>query len=70
MNNKLQRLRELHAEAFEGGGEKRIAKQQKGKLTARERIHFLLDEGSFEEIGDVCHPSNDGFWYGSSENSG
>ncbi len=61
MNNKLQRLRELHAEAFEGGGEKRIAKQhEKGKLTARERIHFLLDEGSFEEIGMfVTHRTTD-----------
>jgi 3-methylcrotonyl-CoA carboxylase beta subunit len=36
-----------------GGGEKRIAKEhEKGKLTARERIHYLLDEGSdFLEIG-------------------
>ena len=39
-------------EAELGGGEKRIESQHnKGKLTARERIHFLLDEGSFEEIG-------------------
>lgn len=43
-----------------GGGEKRIAGQHdKGKLTARERIHFLLDEGSFEEIGAfVAHRSH------------
>ena len=35
-----------------GGGEDRIKKQHaQGKLTARERIHVLLDEGSFEEIG-------------------
>eukprot|EP01035_Chromulina_nebulosa_P042957 gene42958-58170_t len=34
-----------------GGGEKRIASQHaKGKLTARERIDLLLDEGSFEEF--------------------
>lgn len=40
------------AEAKLGGGEKRIEAQHgKGKLTARERLHFLLDEGSFEEIG-------------------
>ena len=33
-----------------GGGEKRIAAQHaKGKLTARERLELLLDEGSFEE---------------------
>ena len=35
-----------------GGGEKRIeAQHAKNKLTARERIHFLMDEGTFEEIG-------------------
>lgn len=35
-----------------GGGQKRIdAQHKKGKLTARERIHFLVDKGSFEEIG-------------------
>jgi propionyl-CoA carboxylase beta chain len=44
-----------------GGGQKRIdAQHKKGKLTARERIHFLLDEGSFEEIGMlVMHRSTD-----------
>jgi len=44
-----------------GGGERRIeAQHKKGKLTARERIHFLMDEGSFEEIGAfVQHRSND-----------
>lgn len=35
-----------------GGGKERIKKQHaKGKLTARERLHFFLDEGSFEEMG-------------------
>ena len=39
-------------EAHKGGGDQRIdAQHNKGKLTARERLHFLLDEGSFEEIG-------------------
>ncbi len=49
------------AEAHLGGGEKRIAAQhKKGKLTARERIDLLLDEGSFEEIGMlVTHRSQD-----------
>lgn len=44
-----------------GGGQVRIEKQHaKGKLTARERVHFLLDEGSFEEIGMlVTHRSTD-----------
>ncbi len=40
------------AQALLGGGANRIESQhKKGKLTARERIHFLLDEGSFEELG-------------------
>ena len=48
----FDRLDEKKAKAHLGGGEKRIASQHdKGKLTARERLHFLLDEGSFEEIG-------------------
>ncbi|ADY30238.1 MULTISPECIES: acyl-CoA carboxylase subunit beta [Cellulophaga] len=44
-----------------GGGKTRIEKQHaKGKLTARERIHFLLDEGSFEEMGIlVTHRTSD-----------
>lgn len=44
-----------------GGGQERIdAQHQKGKLTARERIHFLLDRGSFEEIGMfVTHRTTD-----------
>lgn len=52
MNDKLDQLRERIAQAALGGGVKRIENQhQKGKLTARERIHFLLDPNSFEEIG-------------------
>ncbi|MGV8137623.1 MAG: acyl-CoA carboxylase subunit beta [Mangrovibacterium sp.] len=53
MNNqdKIQQLIDLRKEAKLGGGEKRIeAQHQKGKLTARERIDLLLDEGSFEEF--------------------
>jgi propionyl-CoA carboxylase beta chain len=58
MRGHLQRLREK-AEA--GGGEKRIDEQhKKGKLTARERLRLLLDEGSFEEYGMfVQHRSTD-----------
>ncbi|MEO1624145.1 MAG: carboxyl transferase domain-containing protein, partial [Bacteroidota bacterium] len=61
MLDKLEKLQEKEAKAAEGGGLSRIEKQhQKGKLTARERIHFLLDEGSFEEIGMlVTHRSTD-----------
>ena len=52
MEKKLQKLAEMRAEALLGGGEERMKKQHaKGKLGARERIHFLLDKGSFEEIG-------------------
>ncbi len=52
MNNqeKVKQLIDLRVEAKLGGGEKRIeAQHAKGKLTARERIAMLLDEGSFEE---------------------
>jgi propionyl-CoA carboxylase beta chain len=46
----LQQLEEKRAQARLGGGVKRIATQHaKGKLTARERLEVLLDEGSFEE---------------------
>ena len=48
---KIKELMELRAKARIGGGEKAIEKQhEKNKLTARERINLLLDEGSFEEM--------------------
>jgi propionyl-CoA carboxylase beta chain len=48
----LQRLARMEAEAALGGGQARIDRQHElGKLTARERIDALLDEGSFMEIG-------------------
>lgn len=61
MKDKLQALRTLRAEAMLGGGQKRIDSQhKKGKLTARERINLLLDEGSFEETDIfVRHQSYD-----------
>lgn len=54
-------LDKKNAEALLGGGEKRIASQhKKGKLTARERVELLMDEGTFEEIGKfVMHRSKD-----------
>src|SRR5210317_865360 len=60
MQDKRAHLQELQEQSKVGGGEKRIAAQHaKGKLTARERIHFLLDEGSFQEMGAlVQHRSN------------
>ncbi|MGI9386236.1 MAG: acyl-CoA carboxylase subunit beta [Methyloligellaceae bacterium] len=51
MDDILQQLEERRAEARLGGGTRRIGAQHKrGKLTARERIDLLLDEGSFEEF--------------------
>lgn len=59
MQEKINDLEKKKAEALVGGGEKRIESQHsKGKLTARERIALLLDEDSFEEIGQlVTHRS-------------
>lgn len=52
MKKKIQELENKIAEAQLGGGVKRIESQhKKGKLTARERLHFLMDEDSFQEIG-------------------
>lgn len=49
--DKIKQLLDKRAEAKLGGGQKRIdAQHAKGKLTARERIEILLDEGSFEEF--------------------
>jgi len=51
MKEILQELERRRAEARAGGGERRVASQHaKGKLTARERIELLVDEGSFEEL--------------------
>ena len=52
MRDGLAALDALRAEARLGGGQARVERQHgKGKLTARERLDVLLDEGSFEEIG-------------------
>ena len=51
MKERIEQLLETKKKIELGGGEKRIAKQhERGKLTARERINLLLDEGSFMEI--------------------
>ncbi|WP_113910532.1 acyl-CoA carboxylase subunit beta [Roseovarius dicentrarchi] len=51
MKDILQELEDRRVEARKGGGARRVAAQhEKGKLTARERIDLLLDEGSFEEF--------------------
>lgn len=61
MKDKHKHLQEKIDAAKLGGGAKRIeAQHKKGKLTARERLHFLLDEGTFEEIGMlVTHRSHE-----------
>ncbi|MBN1372069.1 MAG: acyl-CoA carboxylase subunit beta [Anaerolineaceae bacterium] len=69
----LKQLREYREKALEGGGKDRVdAQHAKGKLTARERILQLLDEGSFQEVDaymvhrqtdfglDKSHPLGDG----------
>ena len=59
--DKIALLKQKNEQALKGGGDSRIAAQhKKGKLTARERLQLLLDEGSFEEIGKlVTHRSKD-----------
>ncbi len=61
IKNKLDLLKERSLTAEEGGGAARNDKQRSsGKMTARERIEFFLDDGSFEEFDKfVVHRSND-----------
>jgi propionyl-CoA carboxylase beta chain len=61
IHEKLKRLEELRRAAEEGGGAERVAAQHKrGKLSARERIDLLLDEGSFVELDRfVTHRATD-----------
>ena len=48
---RIKQLKEIREKALQGGGEKKIAIQHEmGKLSARERIDYLLDEGSFVEF--------------------
>ena len=60
-HDRLAELRRLNQEAEEGGGAERRAREKKqGKLSARERIDLLLDEGTFEELDKfVRHQSHD-----------
>src|SRR5207237_4731168 len=59
--SRLELLKERSLKAEDGGGVVRIEKQHSAnKLTARERIEFLLDEGTFEEVDKlVVHRSKD-----------
>src|SRR5205085_2772776 len=79
----MEELRRLDAEAEAGGGPERREREHKaGKLTARERIHLLLDENSFEELDKFIRhrctdfgmadqrPAGDGFITGFSRTDG
>src|SRR6267142_6392413 len=59
--SKLDQLREREQRAAAGGGAERVARQHAaGKLTARERVEFLLDDGSFQEFDKLVeHRSRD-----------
>jgi acetyl-CoA carboxylase carboxyltransferase component len=60
--DRLARMRELKEQGAQGGGAERIEAQHKrGKLTARERINLLLDEGSFEETDALVQHRSDQF---------
>ncbi|MCK8479866.1 acyl-CoA carboxylase subunit beta [Psychroserpens algicola] len=61
MDSKIKTLNDKLEQAYLGGGQARIDKQhQKKKLTARERVMYLLDDQSFEEIGAlVTHRTKD-----------
>lgn len=61
MDSKIDKLTKKLAQAQLGGGQNRINKQhEKKKLTARERVNYFMDEGSFEEIGElVTHRTTD-----------
>jgi propionyl-CoA carboxylase beta chain len=64
---KYEELSEKRQQALLGGGRKRIQKiHDSGRFTARERIHFLFDEGTFQEMGVfVTHRST---WPGMADN--
>ena len=58
----IEELKKRIELALSGGGKEKIDKQHlKGKLTARERIDFLLDSGTFNEIGSLVKSKNHGF---------
>ncbi|MDE3001832.1 MAG: acyl-CoA carboxylase subunit beta [Gemmatimonadota bacterium] len=61
IHEKLQKLEEMGRAAEQGGGLERIeAQHERGKLSARERLDLLLDEGSFVELDRfVTHRSSD-----------
>jgi propionyl-CoA carboxylase beta chain len=66
MTSKLDRMKQLREQTLAGGGPERVAAQHKqGKLTARERLDLLLDEGSFVELDRYVEHGCDKFGMGS-----
>ena len=62
MSNRLEEVRRRHANAEAGGGIERKERQHReGKLSARERIDLLLDEGSFEELDKLVRHRSQNF---------
>src|SRR3546814_8468423 len=60
MSERIADLDEKKAEASQPGSERSIARQQeRGKMLARERIDYLLDEGSFHEIDMLARRSEE-----------
>ena len=71
MTDVLKELERRRTAARAGGGEKRVAAQHsKGKLTARERIEVLLDEGLVRGVRHVRCPPRHRFWHGGRALSG
>ncbi len=59
---KLDDLKQIKQKLYLGGGENRISAQHKrGKMTARERINFLFDKGTFIEIGEFVTSRHSNF---------
>ena len=62
ITNRLQEVRQRHARAEEGGGPERNERQHhEGKLSARERVELLLDEGTFEELDKLVRHRSHNF---------
>jgi len=60
--DRIQQLKEKREASQKGGGEARIKRQhEQGKLTARERVILLMDEGSFQEIGALVEHTSTSF---------
>jgi acetyl-CoA/propionyl-CoA carboxylase carboxyl transferase subunit len=54
MDDSVDELRDMREEAAKGGGEGRIERQHdKGKMTARERVEYFLDDGTFQEFDQL-----------------